>query len=67
MMKEHPRRERLDAPKGDDVIVPAKFYTLRDRKRPLDKFDQMYFDRVRRGQIDPKSPGPRNADWNKLK
>jgi hypothetical protein len=52
----HPHRERLDSPTGDAVIVPAKFYKLPDYKRPNDKYDQMFFDRLRSGKIPERKP-----------
>jgi hypothetical protein len=44
----HPHRERLDNPKGDDVIVPASYYKLppAGSRRP-DRYDLMAQRRAR--------------------
>jgi hypothetical protein len=52
----HLHRERLDSPKGDDVIIPATYFKLGDYKRPHDKYDQMFFDRLRSGKIPERKP-----------
>jgi len=49
--KEHPHREGVDDTSGDKVIVPAGYYNLRDYKRPNDRYDQMFFDRLRSGKL----------------
>jgi hypothetical protein len=39
--REYPHRERVDDTSGDNVIIPATFYKLRDYRRPRDKYDLM--------------------------
>jgi len=52
----YPHRERLDNPAGDQVIVPKEFYRLRDRRRPIDRYDTMWFSRINKGDIPERAP-----------
>ncbi len=52
--REYPHRERVDDASGDKVIVPARYYRLKDaRQRPHDRYDDMWKRRVDAGQIEP--------------
>jgi hypothetical protein len=62
-MKEYPHRERLDNPPGDAVVVPAKYYRLKEHRRRVDKYDRMYADRIAAGQI---SPTPKRVTWETI-